>query len=267
MSNDNLPPTPAKPDASADKPQKYYVRFSKAEDEQKILEFYDLNAHHNVRKREADILKNRIEDGSVVLVEDEHGKIVAASISYPHKTVDSEGEEHIKWQEVGSTRIALNGYPGLFDAMVTMQVLRTSLVEPPEDRLVARMHTEPVQKMAEKLGWRRFNAPEDLILLQKKSVNPNDQSAAPPDANWFHMGIEGLPVMAKWMVETLRNPVLENRKTGEKIELDFTRSSFFNMFEQEIRHLAKRDFGTPDAPDMNKGLEKSRNKWLKNFFR
>lgn len=267
MSNDNLPPAQPPANAAGDAPKKYFVRFSKVEDEQKILEFYDLHAHQNVRKRETDILRNRIEDGSVVLIEDEQGTIVASSITYPHKTIDAAGEERTKWQEVGSTRIVLNGYPGIFDAMVTMQVLRTFLVEPPEDRLVARMHTEPVQKMAEKLGWRRFTAPEDLILLQKKSVNPNDQSTAAPDVNWFHAGIETLPVMAAWMVKTLENPVLENRKTGEKIQLDFSKSTFFNMFEEEIRHLAKRDFGSPDTPDMKKGVQQSRDKWLKKFFR
>lgn len=267
MSNDNLPPAQPPANAAGDAPKKYFVRFSKVEDEQKILDFYDLNAHQNVRKRETDILRNRIEDGSVVLIEDEQGTIVASSITYPHKTTDAAGEERTKWQEVGSTRIVLNGYPGLFDAMVTMQVLRTFLVEPPEDRLVARMHTEPVQKMAEKLGWRRFTAPEELIHLQKKSVNPNDQSTAAPDVNWFHAGIETLPVMAAWMVKTLENPVLENRKTGEKIQLDFSKSSFFNMFEEEIRHLAKRDFGSPDTPDMKKGVQQSRDKWLKKFFR
>lgn len=268
MSNDNKPPhTAPAQDGGEAKPKKYFVRFSKPEDEQKVLEFYDLNSHQNVRKREADLLRHRIEDGSVVLVEDAQGKIVASSITYPHKTTDSDGDEHVKWQEIGSTRIVLNGYPGLFDAMVTMQVLRTFLVEPPEDRLVARMHTEPVQKMAGKLGWRRFSAPQELINLQKQSVDPKDQSTAAPDVNWFHAGIETLPVMAAWMVKALENPVLENKKTGEKIELDFSKSSFFNMFEEEIRHLAKRDFGSPDTPDMKKSVQQSRDKWLKKFFR
>ncbi len=264
MSNDNLPPKPA---PQSDKPQKYFVRFSKPEDEQKILDFYDLNAHQNVRKREADILKNRIEDGSVVLIEDAQGQIVAASISYPHKTTDKDGDEHIKWQEVGSTRIVLNGYPGLFDAMIAMQVLRTFLVEPPEDRLVARMHTEPVQKMAEKLGWRRFSAPEDLIRMQKKSLNQNDQSAAPPDVNWFHMGVEGLPVVANWMVQALQPPVLENRKTGEKIELDFSKSKFFTVFKDEIMALADRDLGDHMTPDYSASIAKRSEKWMKAYFK
>lgn len=267
MSNDNIPPKAAPAVAgTGDAPKKYFVRFSKPEDEQKILDFYDMNAHKNVRKRDADVLRQRIEDGSVVLIEDEQGKIVASSITYPHKTTDSDGIEHVKWQEIGSTRIVLNGYPGLFDAMVTMQILRAFLVEPPADRFVAQMHTDAVQGLAKKLGWRDYVADDALIDSKFSTIDKKDVSAASRD-HWFHTGVEGLPVMAAWMVKTLENPVLENKKTGEKISLDFSKSSFFNMFETEIRHLAKRDFGSPDTPDMQKGVEQSRNKWLKKFFR
>jgi hypothetical protein len=202
-----------------------------------------------------------------VIIEDEKGTIVAASITYPHKEKDSSGVEHVKWQEVGTTRIALNGYPGLFDAMITMQVLRAFLVEPPEDRFVAQMFTDPVQKMAGKLGWRRLDeqaVSPHLVGSKEKMVPPGTSVGT---VNWFHMGTEALPVMAAWMVKTLENPVLENRKTGEKIQLDFSKSTFFNMFEEEIRHLAKRDFGSPDTPDMKKGVQQSRDKWLKKFFR
>ncbi len=264
MSNDNQPP---KSVPAGDKPAKYFVRFSKPEDEQKILDFYDMNAHQNVLKRETDLMKCLIDDGAVVVIEDAQGKIVASSLTYPHMEKDSDGVEHVKWQEVGTTRIALNGYPGVFDAMVAMQVLRAFLVEPPQERFVAQMFTDPVQKMAGKLGWRRLpeaEVPQALVDSKGKMVPPG---ATVGTVNWFHMGVEGLPVLANWMVKTLENPVLENRKTGEKIELDFSKSSFFNMFETEIRHLAKRDFGSPDVPDMKKGVEQARNKWLKKFFR
>lgn len=267
MSNDNLPPNPVPANGTPDTPKKFFVRFSKIEDEQKVFDFYDLNTHKNVLQREKDLMKGLIDDGAVVIIEDEKGSIVAASITYPHKEKDSDGVEHVKWQEVGTTRIALNGYPGLFDAMITMQVLRAFLVEPPEERFVAQMFTDPVQKMAGKLGWRRLDEQSvspHLVESKEKMVPPGTSVGT---VNWFHMGREGLPVMAAWMVKTLDNPVLENKKTGEKIQLDFSKSSFFNMFQEEIKHLAKRDFGSPDAPDMQKGVQQSRDKWLKNFFR
>jgi hypothetical protein len=250
----------------SDQPKKYFVRFSQKEDHDKVLEFYNLNAHHNVRKRETELVKKMADEGAVVLIEDEKGAIVAASITYGHKVKDKDGVEHVKWQEIGSTRIVLNGFPGLFDAMITMQTLRAFLVEPPEDRFVAQMHTAPVQGMAGKLGWRPFDAPEELIAAKLGTVDPKDLKEASRE-HFYHSGVEALPVMAARMMTALDNPVLENKKTGEKIELDFSKSTFFKLFEPEIRKLATKDYGDVEKPDMKAGVKERRDAWMKNFFR
>lgn len=251
----------------SEKIPKYYIRFSNSQDFKNVLDFYDINVHANVRKRQHELMKQLVEDGAVILIEDEKGKIVASSITYPHKTKDKNGVEHVQWQEIGSTRMVLNGYPGLFDAMIAMQTLRSFLVEPPEDVFVARMHTVPVQNMAKKLGWRGYVAPQELIDIQKKSVSAEDQSTAPPGINWFHCGVEALPVMAKWMEKSMDDGVLVNKKTGEKIELDYSKSTFFKMFGEEIKGLAKKDFGDVEKPDPQQSVRQRRDKWLKNFFR
>lgn len=251
----------------SDKTPKYYIRFSNAQDFKNVLDFYDINVHANVRKRQHELMKELVEDGAVILIEDEKGKIVASSITYPHKTTDKNGVEHVEWQEIGSTRMVLNGYPGLFDAMIAMQTLRSFLVEPPEEVFVARMHTVPVQNMAKKLGWREYTAPQALIDRQKKSVSAEDQSTAPPDINWFHCGVEALPVMAKWMEKSMSDNILVNKKTGEKIELDYSKSTFYKLFGPEIKELAKKDIGDVDKPDPTQNVRQRRDKWLKNFFR
>ena len=248
-------------------PEKYYVRFSKTEDFDKILEFYEMNAHKNVVKRDLDLMKKMTDEGAVILIEDSKGKIVASSITYPHKVKDANGVEHIKWQELGTTRIALNGYPGLFDAMVTMQALRTFLVEPPEERFIAHMITDPVQKMANRLGWRRLDAAhisDELVECKKKSVAPGVKV---DKVDWFHCGAEAIPGMAAWMVKAMDSPVLENKKTGEKIQLDFSKSTFFKFFETEIRNIAKKNFGDIEKPDMAKGMREQQQNWMKYKFR
>lgn len=251
----------------ADNIPKYFIRFSNKNDFDNIVDFYELNAHKNVRKRQHDLMKQLAEDGAVVLIEDEKGKIVAASITYPHKVTDKNGVEHVQWQEIGTTRIVLNGYPGLFDAMVTMQTLRAFLVEPPEGTFVAQMHTAPVQGMAGKLGWRRMEEmPEGLMESKIKSVDPADAPHLSTN-NWFLCGVEALPVMASKMVKAIDNRILENKKTGEKIELDYSKSSFFRLFGDEIRELAKKDYGDVEKPDAKQNVRQRRDKWLKNFFR
>ena len=65
--------------------------------------------------------------------------------------------------------------------------------------------------------------------------------------------------------QKLRSLVFE--KTGVKIELDFSKSTFFKVFNDEIRQLAKRDFGDIEKPDKDQSVKHRRDKWLKNYFR
>jgi len=246
-------------------PDKYYIRFSQTADFDKLSEFYDLNTHKNVLKRQIDLMKQLTEDGAVVLVEDEKGKIVAASITYAHKVTGKDGVEHVEWQELGTTRCILNGYPGLFDVMIAMQTLRAFLVEPPENIFVAQMETAPVQNLAHSLGWRRIDGGPSQALLDAKGKTVSSGHATNND--WFMCGLEGLPTMAKKMEKIIADPVIEHRKTGEKIELDLGKSSFFNMFKDEILQLAKKDFGDVEKPDQKQSVHQSRDKWLKKFFR
>lgn len=248
-----------------DTPQKYFVRFSRAADFDKISEFYDLNSHKNVLKRQTELMKQLAKDGAVILIEDGTGKIVAASITYAHKTTDKNGVERVEWQEVGTTRCVLNGYPGLFDAMITMQTLRAFLVEPPENMFVAQMETAPVQNLTAKQGWRRMeNGPPQELLEGKAKTVSNGHATA---HDWFALGIEALPIMAQRMKTVMDNPVLENKKTGDKIELDFSKSNFFTMFADVIGELAAKDLGDADKPDMKQNVHQQRDKWLKKFFR
>ncbi|MBL8711435.1 MAG: hypothetical protein JNM12_00940 [Alphaproteobacteria bacterium] len=247
------------------KPPKYFIRFSQDADFDKISDFYDLNSHKNVLKRQTELMKQLTEDGAVVIVEDEKGKIVAASITYAHSAKDEHGVEHIKWQELGTTRCVLNGYPGLFDAMIAMQTLRAFLVEPPDNMFVAQMETTPVQNLAKKLGWRELGGDpsDDMLEAKKKTVTHGHATKN----DWYVCGMEALPTMAKWMENAVDNPVVTNKKTGEQIELDFSKSSFFNMFKDEIKNLANRDFGDVNTPDKNQNMHQRRDKWLKKFFR
>ena len=112
------------------KPKKFYVRFSREADFDKICDFYDLNAHKNVRKRHEELIKKLVKDGAVILIEDEDGKIVASSVSYPHKVADKEGIERVQWQEIGSTRVVLRVRP------ITASLLKLSTL-PSGRRLIS----------------------------------------------------------------------------------------------------------------------------------
>lgn len=246
-----------------DQPKKYYVRFSNIEDHDNIMEFYRNNPHKNVSDRNEELMRRLADHGAVTLIEDEQGKIVGSSISYP-MIVSKDGVERQKWLEIGTTRMVLNGYPGLFDVMIAMQSLRAYLVEPPEDKFVCQMESPFVQKMAFKLGWRPLDPSDELVKVSDDTLGSDESCGY---ENWYAAGPEALPVMAKLMRDTLDKPHLENPKTGEKITLDLGKSKFFSLFEDEIRNLADRDLGSPDAPDASAGIAKNRQEWMRHYFK
>jgi hypothetical protein len=246
--------------------KKYYIRFSNATDHDKLMEFYDDNTHKNVFKRDEALIKQLVENGSVTIVEDDAGKFVAASISYPINVIDANGIERTKWIEIGTTRIVLNGYPGLFDVMTSMQVLRAFVVEPPEERMIAQMDTTPVQNMAIKMGWVPCQVPQEVLDAKTKMLSDDGSIKARPN-NWFQFNVEAMPVTAQYMSQVLDNLELVNKKTGEKILVDFSRTKFIALFEKDIRDLANANLGDRNNPDLKRGMAQSRQKYLRRVIR
>lgn len=246
--------------------KKYFVRFSNVEDFDKVMEFYQKNPHKNVAGRHEDLMRKLADNGSIIVIEDAaSGEVVGASISYP-LYVEHCGMEIEKWLEVGTTRISLNGYPGLFDVMIGMQLMRAFLVEPPEDRFVCQMESPAVRKMADKLGFRPYMPSEELVKISDKTLSLEDGESYGYD-NWYSGGPEMLPVVAKLMSGLLDHPVLKHPKTGGEIELDFSKSKFFQMFKDDIRAVADKSFGDPDQPDMKKSIAKQRQEWMRWYFK
>lgn len=252
-------------------PVKYFARFSESSDYDNIVKFYQDYKHHNVRARDQDLMKELAENGSVVLLEDAQGKIVGTIVSYPLVSTDAAGTEHQKWSEIGSTRIVLNGFSGILDVLTGMSVLRTFLVEPPEDRFIAKIGHPAVQKMAEKLGWREFTPEQEAVELAAKTKRMEDDIVAPPDSGtnpkWYQAGMEALPIMAKFMIEAMDHPVLTNKKTGAQIEIDLSKTRFLKMFEPEIRALAGRDLGSIEQPAQDRSVAQARAKWMQKTFK
>ncbi len=241
---------------------KYYLRFACKKDISRILKFYDIHAHDNIRKREEELLTAKAESGSIAYLENEQGEIVASSISYG-LDADVNGVNVQKWLEIGSTRVVLNGYPGLFDALTTAQVLRTVLVEPPEESFIAHMEHKFIQAKAEKLGWRKFSPSDEIKQISNKTINTGDLTDR--SDNWYKFTVEGLPIKARYFMEIVKNPNLAHMKYDKEIEISFDRMKNFMLFKNAIEELANKDYGSVDNPKKNYGFKESRDKWLKRF--
>jgi len=235
--------------------KKLYLRFSTSDDVKAIIDFYQSNEHEYVAHRDIDIMKERIESGAVTIVECKDGKIHAASISY---AIEKDGEH--KWTEVGSTRISLNGLKGdgysLFDVLVSAQKVRAFLLEPPEDHFVIEIDVDnkSSQFVFERLGCQSFdNAPPEITEAAESTMAPEDTGVP---IKWYQFGLEGIPGLAKNLINSSKKPILIQKGTGIEYELDFSKNQLNIMFKEHIKHLSKQDFCNITEQNSNKGLAK-----------
>ena len=160
---------------------------------------------------------------------------------------------------LGSTRVALDGI-GLAKVLTSAQVLRAYLLEPPNDRFVMEIvvgndHSKHVYT---KMGATPFEIPPGLHEKVKSTVAPGSGQAP---VEWFQMGVEIMPEFARSLLDFQKNPVIQNKKTKEEYELDFSRCVLLGQFSAEVKDLALKDFGDIRNPDPKHGLKSFRNKF------
>ena len=238
---------------NTDSREKLYVRFSNSGDVEAIRNFYQENQHQFVFQREPEVVRERVEAGAVTIIEDSKGNIVASSISYPIIVTDEEGNSAQKWTEVGSTRIALEG-AGVFKTLISAQILRAVLLEPPEDRFVLEIVKANARStnVFQRLGSQPFDVPEDLTRAVQKTIAPTSQGA---EVTWYQLGPETIPYLAKNLVECMNNPVLTNKQTGQEYELDFSKCPLQTLFKAELEKLAGISPDEQNHPVSIKGLK------------
>lgn len=232
--------------------KKLFVRFSTSADEKAIFDFYNQNKHEFVFQRNPDVWKERISSGAVTIIHDEDGNIVASAIAYPIMQKDARGDEVHEWSELGSTRVALDGI-GLAKVLTSAQVLRAYLLEPPNDRFVMEIvvgnsHSKHVYT---KMGATPFDIPPGLLEKVKATVAPGSGQAS---VEWFQFGVELMPEFARTLLDSKKNSILTNKKTGEEYELDYSRCALIQHFDAEVKDLALKDFGDVQKPDLKRGL-------------
>lgn len=238
--------------------KKLFVRSATSADEAAIFAFYGENKHRNVFQRDPDVWKERFASGAATIIHDDHGKIIAAAVIYPIMKKEPDGQETHQWSEIGSVRISMED-AGLFKYLICAHVLRAYLLEPPADRFVVEIDLDNTHSkhVFQKAGAMPYVVPKDLEDAVMETVDPNEPQ---PPVDWFHMGAEVMPQLAKDILAFSQNPTLQRKLTGEEYEIDYSRSVIMTHFKPAVEALANQDFGDIKNPAISNSIKSSRHK-------
>lgn len=233
--------------------EKLFVRFSTAADEKAIFDFYAENKHQFVFQRDPEVWKERIASGAVTLIHDAQGKIFASSISYPVIVKDEKGDDVHKWTEIGSTRVAVDGI-GLFKHLISAQILRAFLLEPPEDRFALEivLGNEHSKHVFIKNGAAPFNIPKEMEEKICATIAPESGGQK---VEWFQIGVEAIPQFAKNIVDALASAKVVHKATGVEYDIDFSKCVLTTIFKEEIETLSGLHFGDTAKPNPHHGVK------------
>jgi hypothetical protein len=232
--------------------KKLFLRPSGPKDADAVIDFYADNPHQYVYQRAADVLRERVESGAVMMIVDEDDKIMATAISYPLITKDAAGSDVHDWSEIGSVRVAL-GETGLFKPLVSALVLNSWLFEPPGDRFVIEIakNNAHSRHVFAKEGATPFNIPPEL---EKKVAGTLEPGTTQMSVDWFQFGPEAMPGFAANLLSIEENPSLVNKKTGEEFVFDVSGCALFSRFHDILEKLSHMDYGDAAQPDFSRKL-------------
>lgn len=245
----------------------YVLRFTEVADFQKVMDFCAATRHASVRSREPEVLKASVAGGAVLVLENPKGGIEGMIAAYPLVSKDEGGREVQKWAEVGSVRILLNGFPGLFETMTAMSVLRAHMLEPPGEAIISRVGHSSLQRRMVAMGWREIEIDPEAAKLSARTKRYEDDlppvaGTAPLTPKWLAADPAQYPAMARQVCRLLDQPVLERADGKTRIGIDFSAAGFVRQFEGALRALAAQGGGMP-----SNGLQpgsKSKGKYKKN---
>jgi uncharacterized membrane protein len=144
-----------------------YVRTGVAGDLDKILSFYSVNAHPNIDRRKSEAITDAIYNHNAFLVEDVHGNILGASVSYILSK---------RFREIGSTRMIVSGGFRLLELIVSLQVLAHLARARDSAELVTnvRFQNASIIRRLVALGWVPFAAPLEVVALHQATTDARD---------------------------------------------------------------------------------------------
>ena len=228
----DLPPT--EPTAATAPSRVLRVRFSRRGDLQPVLAFYRSLPHQNVAVRDEQVMRDRIDHGHFILVEDaKSGRLVGASGTYP---LGAPTDAAAPYVEIGTTRAAINGL-GLFQVMVCASALNSFLNAPPGRYIVAEV--DPGSPVNDMFQLKAFFQPLPRSMAARLDAAANETKAVKDThvVNWYRGSADKAPDQAAVLLKLIDSPIVTARD-GSRVLFDFSQLTLANEQRRLLEAIA-----------------------------
>jgi hypothetical protein len=213
------------------------IRFSTPADVPAVLSFYHANQHHNVDNRGDAVFQDRTEQGRVFLALMPDNSIGASSMSHPFTTPLAGGGTGSS-TEIGSTLARVDGF-GLYPFIISSQIIHEFLEKPPEGVFFACIHTDNtavLSLLTKKVGW-------DVVPGTQEFADAIGEGPNLHHFNWLNASTNTFAHQARIVLAHIDAGYVENRKTGERLNLDLSGFSLATKHRAALTELANGAFG------------------------
>lgn len=229
------------------------IYFSRAADLPDVLAYYNAHRHDAVDIRKGDVTENAVKGGRFLLLRDRTGALRAGSATYDFAT--AAGRDKRAWSEMGTTRATLPGF-SLYQFMISTQVIREFLDNPPTDRFFAIIDhdNDAVIKRLYQTGWVDYTPDNHLVKALKAT---KDYSTDNPVV-WRCATTATLPQQARTVLAQIDKGKLVNPRTGAEADLDFTDFPLAHRLRPHLEALAHGPFADMLEKSPHLGLKAAR---------
>lgn len=234
-------------------PPKVKIRFTRSEDVEKVMAYYEANPADGYAPRE--MTPDQIAQGQAIIAEDEGGQIWGASVTYEYRIPDRQGHDQQCWSEAGTTRITLNGC-NLLLFFFASQALYEEFTNPPRHFIYADAHqnNEAMNYMMQnKVKWTLIPQPEDLHEVCQATL-ADDKKGIP--VNYYICGQDELPLQAHVVLSVIEKGGFDH-KSGLKVEVDFSEFPLALEHKKRLVELASNHRGAGPHLQNKEALQKN----------
>lgn len=226
-------------------PSKLRLAFSQAADNGRISKLFDpaikgkIDPHNFVVKRDKSVFDRTIGQGGAAFLYDAvSGEVHTLTMAY--QIDDKNSGQHLH-TEIGTSLARIAGFRSA-QLVVAAMALKDWWNDPPGGLIMTEIlptNGPSLHLYRDKLGWKPVtdqNTVDELHRLCNEYIAPEDKGR---QTLWFCADSSVLPKMAQILLDYMDQGVLDNKHTGQTIDIDISALDAAGLTRKRLENIAR----------------------------